>query len=188
MANTDNKTGLRPVRHRNGGKIVQNEYSIESTLAETIGKGHPVQMTGTGRNVIMAEATNADNIGVFAGCEWTPTNGGKRVFSKYWPTGQTGTDIVAYVWDDPDIIFEIQADNCVAADIGLQCDWNAGTPSTVTGLSGAYAVVVAETTNNALRVEKLVPRADNAYGDYAKIEVTFAEHVLKGVVAGVGGV
>jgi hypothetical protein len=33
-----------------------------------------------------------------------------------------------------------------------------------------------------------VNRPDNEYGAYAKIEVVFAEHALKGVVAGVGGI
>ena len=67
--------------------------------------------------------------------------------------------------------------------------WAAGTGSTTTGNSGAYASNSTKgTTNGQLRIERLVPRVDNAYGAYAKAEVSWAEHALKGVVAGVGGV
>jgi len=189
MANTDNPTGFRPVRHRNGARIVQNAYSIASGYTEDIFKGDPVALTGTGTNIALSAADDTNAIGIFAGCEWTPTNGGKRVFSKYWPDDQTGTDIVAYVWDDPQIIFEVQTTTLAEANIGQGCQWVDGSGSTVTGLAAGYLDMgTVAATDVQMRLERLVPRDDNAYGAYAKVECSWMENALLNVVAGVGGV
>lgn len=189
MANTNAPFGLRPVRHNSGGTIRANEYSIASAYGTNIFTGDVVELTGTGRNVAKASATNVDNVGVFAGCRYVNSSG-KQVFSQYWPASTTATDIVAFVYDDPNIIFEVQADGAVAGEMGVLADWNVGTGSTVTGQSGLYAVVsgTSATTGGSLRIMGLVQSPENAYGAYAKVEVIFAEHVLKGVVSGVGGI
>ena len=192
MANVSSPTGFRPVRHRSGSRIIQNAYSIASGYTEDIFKGDPVALTGTGTNIALSAADDTNAVGIFAGCEWTPTTGGKRVFSKYWPDDQTGTDIVAYVWDDPWIIFEAQCDDLAELSIGLGCQWVDGGGSTVTGLSAGYLNSIIGGTVAAtavqMRLERLVPRDDNAYGAYAKVECSWMENALLNVVAGVGGV
>jgi hypothetical protein len=190
MANVNAPFGLRPARKVDGGNVSQGVYSIATDYTTAIYDGDPVQLTSTSRNVILAEATNPDNIGVFKGCSYKDSTGSMQ-FSHYWPGVSDGkTDIKAYVIDDPNVVFEMQADACAATEVGLLCDWNAGTGSAISGLSGAYAVVngTSATTNGSLRVMRLVERPDNAYGAYAKIEVMFAEHVLGRVVGGVGGI
>lgn len=189
MANQNTPFGLRPIRHLGGGTIRANEYSIASEYGTSIFTGDAVEMTGTGKNVAKAAAENVDNIGVFAGCRYVDSQGNQH-FSQYWPASTTATDIVAFVFDDPNIVFECQGDSVAAGDIGALVDWNVGTGSTKTGQSGLYAVVsgATGTTGKALRILELVERPDNDYGAYAKIAVVFAEHALKGVVAGVGGI
>jgi len=188
MPNIDGAFGLRPSRHKNGACIKTSEYSIGSTYGVNIFVGDVVDMTGTGTNIAVAAGGNADNIGVFAGCRYVNAQG-EQVFSKYWPASTTATDIVALVWDDPDIIFEGQCDTLAAADVALLTDWDDGAGSAVTGFSGRELVASSgATTGQALRILQLVPRPDNAYGTFAKVEVMFAEHVLKGVVSGVGGI
>lgn len=190
MANINAPFGFRPVRKLGGGEITTNIYSIATNYATAIYDGDPVEMSGTGRNVEIAEADNSDNIGVFKGCTYK-TATGEIVYSHYWPGVSDGkTEIKAYVIDDPDVIFEIQADSCAESEIGVLGDWNLGSGSTLTGLSGAYATVsgVTATTGEPLRVMRLVDRPDNAYGAYAKIEVMFAEHALARVVSAVGGI
>lgn len=190
MANTNGPFGLRPVRKLGGGVITQNAYSIATAYATAIYVGDVVEMSGTGRDVTKAAADNDDNIGVFRGCSYVDANG-SWTFAHYWPGVSDGKkDIVAYVIDDPDVIFECQADAALAANIGNICDWNVGTGNANTGISGLYAVVsgLTGTSGDPLRVMRLVDRPGNEYGAYAKIEVMFAEHALKGVVAGVGGI
>lgn len=188
MANIDGAFGLRPSRHINGSCIKNNEYSIASAYSTNIFVGDCVEMTGTGRNIAVAAGGNADNIGVFMGCRYVNAQG-EQVFSKYWPASTVATDIVALVVDDPDVIFEAQTDTLAEADVGLLTDWDNGAGNALTGQSGReLAASSGATTNQSLRIIRLVPRPDNAYGLYAKVEVMFIEHVLKGVVAGVGGV
>lgn len=187
MANLNAPRGLRPVRHRNGACIVTNEYSIASGYTENIFRGDPVERTGTTNQIAVAAADNPDNLGVFAGCRYK-TNG-RWVFSNYWPDDQAADAVVAYVWDDPQIIYEAQISTLAVTDIGAGFQWVLGTGSTATGQSSTY--LDQSTTGTAdvqLRVERLVPRADNAIGAYAKVEVSFMEHALANVVAGVGGI
>lgn len=187
MANANSPFGLRAVRHLSGGVIRLSEYSIASAYNTNIFFGDQVEMTGTGKNIALAAAGNVDSIGVFGGCRYVDSQG-NQVFSKHWPANTVATEIVALVYDDPNIVFEAQASTIAAADVGQLADWNAGTGSTVTGVSGGYidgATYAA--TNATFRVLGLVPRVDNAYGAYAKVEVVFIEHALRGVVAGVGG-
>jgi hypothetical protein len=173
-----------------GATITTNPYSVLTTDTTAIYRGDVVELTGTGKIVQKSAAANADNIGVFAGCEYDDANG-KRVFSKYWPgVSDSKTNIVAYVWDDPHIIWECQADGCTSAEVGTVCDWNVGTGNTKSGLSGLYAVVsgLSATTGGSLRVVGLVDRPDNAYGSYAKIEVQLIEHVANQTISGLGGI
>lgn len=189
MANTNSPNGLVPFRHLSGGSIRASAYSIASAYAYSIYEGNPVEMTGTGRNVQNAAAGNADNIGVFAGVRYVDAQG-NQVFSKKWPADTVATDIIAYVYDDPNIVFAAQCDTLAEGDVGTLVDWNEGTGNDTTGISGAYADVGAgtATTAQSLRIQRLIPRVNNAYGAYAKAEVTFAEHALKTGAAGAGGV
>ena len=121
------------------------------------------------------------------GCRYVNAQG-DQVFGKYWPASTVATKIVALIADDPYMVFEAQADTLAEADVGLLVDWDDGAGVARTGLSGRELVASsAASTNQSLRIMRLVPRPDNAYGAYAKVEVMFIEHVLKGVVAGVGG-
>jgi hypothetical protein len=189
MANTNAPFGLRPIRHQTGGQIRASEYSIASGYSTSIFTGDVVEMTGTGKNVEQAAAANADNIGVFAGCRYVNQQG-EQVFSQYWPASTTATEIVAFVYDDPFIVFEVQADSAAEGDVGALADWVVGTGSSVTGQSALYAEVNGETatTAEALRIMGLVNRPGNAFGAYAKLEVMFAEHVLRTGAAGAGGI
>lgn len=191
MANVNGPFGLRPVRKLGGGVITQNAYSIAHDYATAIYVGDVVEMSGTGRDVTKAAAANPDNIGVFRGCSYVDANG-SWTFAHYWPGVSDGKkNIVAYVIDDPDVVFECQADTIAEADIGHLATWNVGTGSANTGISGLYwqdSTKAANGAGKSLRAMRLVNRPNNEYGAYAKIEVMFTEHVLKGVVSAVGGI
>jgi hypothetical protein len=48
----------------------------------------------------------AGTIGVFLGCSYTSPTTGQKVFSNGYPASTTANDIVAYVEDDPDAVFQ----------------------------------------------------------------------------------
>lgn len=188
MANTNAPRGFKPVRHNSGGCIRTNEYSIAANYNVKMHSGDPVILTGTGKNISIAGAGVEETCGVFAGCSYIDADG-KQQFNSYWPGLTTNTQIVAYVYDDPNLVFEVQVDTIAEADVGNQMDLAEGTGSDTSGQSGAYLDESTKATTGAgFLVLGLVPRAGNAYGAYAKVECIWAENTIKGVVSGVGGV
>lgn len=187
MANANSPNGFTPIRHKTGGQLSTNPYSIASAYNTDIGAGDPVQLTGTGKNIALSEATNEDNIGVFAGCEYTDASG-QRQWSERWPANTVATNIIAYVYDDPFIVYEAQMDTCAEANIGTLSDWTIAAPTAAHPKSQSYLVAGSATTGASMRIMGLVDRPDNAYGAYAKVECMFAEHVLLTGTSGAGGV
>ena len=49
-------------------------------------------------------------MGVFAGCFYTDPTTSKPTFSNFYPASTNASDIVANVYDDPRIVFEVQHD------------------------------------------------------------------------------
>lgn len=120
--------GLRPVSSITGGSWTEktNVYYLESDITGeftenlSIFCGDPM-MFKTGRlpevtraafdNDGLPENNNAAIVGVFQSCEYIDTTG-NLVQSPYWPGGshiQAGSAIKAYIIDDPNVVFEIQA-------------------------------------------------------------------------------
>ena len=108
MANKDGAFGFRPVRHLTGGLIRRNEYKIAANYGTAIYHGQCVIAVTAGG----IEAAAAGNVilGVFGGCFFTDPTTSKPTFSNYYPASTNASDIVAYVYDDPRIVFEVQHD------------------------------------------------------------------------------
>lgn len=197
--NVDGPFGLRCVGRIGGGGVPeQRSYGIASGYGTSLFIGDPVQMTGAANSdnglpqIAIAEAGNVDNIGVFMGCRYVGSDGRPK-WSRYWPASTAATFTEAFVIDDPDAIFEVQTITGTAFDdaaIGQLADWSLATAgSATTGLSGAELDISSTaTTGKSLRILRRVNRPDVYEAAHAKVLVTWAEHVLKGVVSGVGGI
>lgn len=166
MANADTPFGLRPIRHRNGAAYngAVNPYYINSTYATALFIGDPVIKVAGGSNAASVNAAGAGfyEIGTLPEIEKATAGDGNRItgvivgFSTLPDNlslqyNAASTERVALVCDDPDVIFEIQADGAIpAASMGLNAVLiftHSG--STVSGLSG----VELDTTSD-------VPAAD----------------------------
>ena len=178
MANVDSPFGFVPSRHMSGSPIRTNKYTITSGLAENIFNGDLVILTADG--VITphtAEETN--NIGVFAGVSYTASDGSYK-YSEYWPSGTTGTNIIAYVYDDPYIVYKVQSDGSPAqTNIGNCADVVAGTGSTTTGQSAFELNSSMGTGAASCKIIGLYESPENAFGANAVVEVLINEHILK---------
>lgn len=186
MPATSAPFGLRPNRHPSGRMYATAmPGGIASGYAANIFKGSAVKLATTGK--IQVAAAGELILGVFAGVEYTTSQG--RVFSKHWPTGQVAEDIVAYVYQDPDIIYEIQVDATLTDDskIGECADFTAAaddTGSTVTGLSNATLSATTGTTTAQFQIVGLAPYANNAFADaFPIVLVRIAEHAHRAPVA-----
>jgi len=110
--------GLRPIgRLDNGSLEVFRQYPIASAYNTNIAMGDIVQLVdgGTATTIEKQSATGDDTtaidmVGVFMGCKYTDPNTGQLTFSQLWPANLVASDAMAYVVDDPSVLFAIQAD------------------------------------------------------------------------------
>ena len=112
MANVSEKFGLRPYRKLDGTPLVgaQNRYTIASGYATAIYQGDLVQPTTAG-NIERHTANTSDAVvGVFNGCFYTDPTTQKPTYKNYYPGSVAADDITAFVVDDPDAVFLIDAD------------------------------------------------------------------------------
>ena len=186
MSATNAPFGLRPAYHPSGLDRAQGLANIiESGYAQNLLKGQAVKLAAATGYVVRADATDA-LYGVFDGVEWTDTTGRRRV-SNYWPTGtayQTGS-LIAYIWTDPQVVYEIQANGSIAQTaIGAEFDLSSPyAGSTTTGLSQALMDTTAAgaNTSRVLRVIDLAPYPGNAWGDaYTIVRVQIAKFQYNG--------
>jgi len=125
MSDTAAPFGLRPVGKLDQGSLEPfRQYPIASGYATNIAIGDIVQLVDN-TNVVTIEkqagtgdaTTEIDIVGIFMGCEYTDPNTGQLTHSTMWPSGTAASDAVAYVCDDPNVLFEIQADGAPANDV-----------------------------------------------------------------------
>ncbi len=185
MSATNAPFGLRPAFHPSGMDRAQAlAGGIASAYATDILKGQPVKLNSSG-NIVVTAAGDAFQ-GAFAGVEFTDTTGRRRV-SNYWPANtayQTGS-CIAYFYNDPNIVYEIQAAGSLAqTSIGDEADLsNTTAGSTTTGLSACtLSTTLAGAGNSAqMRIINLAPYPDNAWGDsYTIVRATIAEYQFAG--------
>jgi len=192
MSATSAPFGLRPAFHPTGlDRAVALAGGIVTGYTSDILKGQPVKYIAASGVIQPVTATSDAVAGAFAGVEWTDTTGRRRV-SNYWPANtayQTGS-CVAYFYNTPDIVYEIQADGSVAQTaVGLDANFsNFAAGSNVTGLSQATLVATPLSTGTQGQVQILdvAPYPGNAWGDaYTIVRVQMARRQIAAVVPGI---
>jgi hypothetical protein len=138
MANQVEKFGLRPYRKLDGTPLVgaQNRYTIESGYATAIFQGDLV-IPVTGGNIERYPGnTSTAVVGVFNGVFYTDPTTQKPTFKNYYPGGVAASDITAFVVDDPDAVFLVDADATFArADLFQNYSLTAVSGNVTTGNS-----------------------------------------------------
>ena len=201
MANADTPFGLRPIRHKSGAPYngAVNPYYINSANSTgAIFIGDPVVRVAGGSNAAAISVVGAGSfaIGTLPEVEFTAigtVDGATKMITGVVvsfaadPTALENqyrlddTERVAYVCDDPDVVFEIQADGAVpAASVGLNAvliQTHAG--STTSGLSGLEldSSSPAVDLSDQLRIVRAINREDNDTTiTHAKVEVVISQH------------
>ena len=146
MANLDAPFGLRPARTSISSQQ-QNRYRIAANYNTSIFQGDLVAMVTGGGIERVAAGGSGFILGVFNGCEFTDPTTGKPTFSNHYPASTNASDIIANVIDDPNAVFEIQAD--------------AAFP--VTDLAGNYDILATagDSVSGTSRIELEVGTADS---------------------------
>lgn len=168
MTATSAPFGFRPAYNPIGLERAK-KYTIASAYGTQLYKGQPVLLNTNG--TIVAGTAAADLLGIFVGVEFIDANGKPNV-QNTWPAGQTvlsGTVPVAWVLDDPNEVYEVQATGAVPQTaIGDQADVaNVSNGSTATGLSscGLSSTLAGAGVQAQFRVVGFGQGVDNAAGD-----------------------
>lgn len=185
MSATATPYGLRPLNLIGGEAFAGStrNLKIASGYAADIFNGDIVQVHTDGTiTKVTNVGTNADpfpagTVGVFVGCAYTPSSTKQLTFNQYWPTGTVASDAVAYVVDNPNALFMIQADAAVAQTLlHTNMGVNQGSGSTTTGNSGVTLDVAtsATTATIAFKIVDFVNSTTSTVGDaYTDVIVKF---------------
>jgi hypothetical protein len=138
MANVNEKFGLRPYRSLNGApwNNAQNRYTVANNLSTAIFQGDPVKPTAAG-NVTLARSNSSDRIiGVFNGVFYNDPTTQKPTFRNNYPGSIAAAGITAFVVDDPNTVFLVDADAAFTrADLFKNYSLTNVSGNTLTGIS-----------------------------------------------------
>lgn len=194
MSSTSAPFGFRPSFH-NSGQMRPKAYTIASTYAASIFSGDPVKLTdngvvqlGTSDGTRSGTTDGISLLGIFAGVQYLDATG-KPTISPFWPGGTTGTEIVAWVYDDPETLFDVQYNNpspgtTVQTAVGEECDWTVASPggSTQTGLSNTYLTAI-QATSGQFQITGFAYNINDSLTDaYVQVTVRINEHHYKAAV------
>ena len=156
MSATAAPFGLRPVGNLGGTYNSSfRQYPILSTESTRICFGDVVKLTDAGTTTTIQKdtgTTSATPIGIFMGCRYTDISTGQTQFSQIW-SGTAHTNGMVYVADDPNILFEIQADGSVNDDdIAANAALVQGTSNATLGISRVSLDISTAATTAALPI------------------------------------
>jgi hypothetical protein len=186
MATTAAPYGLRPVKRADGMPYAgaTSQFLIDPAgEATNLFYGQVVHIGADGY-IALSTATGADgttnafptgttltgSLGVFVGCEYVNSSG-QLVQAQYYPSGTSNGDAIkAYVVDDPNVLFQVQADGAMdQSDIGANTFFAAAqstsTGSTTTGNSTSAVDATTVTTTAAFRIVSAVSPIGDAFPD-----------------------
>ena len=154
MANKDASFGLRPVRMMGGSPYSggQRRYRIAANYGTAIHQGDMVMQVTGGTVEIHADGGTVPIVGVFNGCQFTDPTTGEQVFKNHYPASTNASDIIAFIVDDPNVVFEVQANAAFPiADLFGNFDIiYTNSSSTLSGVSGAELDVSTGATTAGL--------------------------------------
>ena len=158
MANQLEKFGLRPYRKLDGTPLAgaQNRYTIKANYDQNIFQGDLVIPVSTGNIERHVYNTSEAVVGVFNGCFYTDPTTQKPTYKNFYPASTNASDIVAFVVDDPDAVFLMNADAAFTrADLFKNYSLDSNNGSTTTGISQAMLDVSVSGTATTFAVQAI---------------------------------
>ena len=186
MANKDASFGLKPVKQMGGAPYSggQSRYRIASSYGTAIYQGDLVMQVTGGGVEIHAVGGTVPLVGVFNGCQYTDPTTGEQVYRNYYPASTAASDIIAFIIDDPNTVFEIQADEAfpVADLLGNFDTIKTNSGSTDTGISGDELDVSTGATTATLPLKAIDisqdPNNSDVSASNTNVLVVIQNHVM----------
>lgn len=212
MANTFAPFGFLQYQGGAGGAptFAQSTRRIAPAYGTAIYCGDPViPVTSSATGYIQRASTDGTTVlaGIFVGCKYLSVSQKRVVWSRYFPASDVNTaqDVEAYVVDDPNARFIVQASGAAfynasatssvitSLPIGQYATFNMGTGNAATGSSGAYLDAVSTAAGNPFIIVDYVFFPPGANGtdpstNYPQVVVGFNNEAWRSNGAGPTGI
>ena len=159
------------------GKV--RHMKIASGYGTAIFYGDFVKLVAAGTVEKSAITTSvvAGTVGIFVGCSYTDPSTNQLTFNQQFPASTAASDIMAYVVDDPDLVFRMQGDGSIAqTGLGNNVSLVSTAGSTSIGRSknAVDASTIATTNSLPMRIVEFVEGPSSTVGDtYTDVLVTY---------------
>jgi len=186
MATTAAPYGARPIGTLSASGSFTSKtrnLPIITTYGTQISNGDFVKVAADGTIAKDTGTTALTAVGIFLGCSYTDPTTKQKTFSNFWPASNAATDAMAYVLDDPFVVFQMQSDEALnTTDHGLNASVVVTAGNTTFGKSkNALDGSTPATTNTLpLRIidfvdgpKSLPPKGTTASDAYPDVIVKF---------------
>ena len=157
-------------------------YKIASGYTPAIYYGDFVKLATTGvvEKDVVTDTRVTGMCGIFMGCSYTDPNTGQTTIAQKWTALTAAADAVAYVLDDPNVVFKMQADDTLAQTaIGMNVSvvQTAGSAAVGRSRNAVDASEIAATATLPIRIVEFVQGPDSAVGDaFTDVHCVFNGH------------
>ena len=173
MATSATPSGAEPINTLSAsgsytGKV--RHIKIASGYGTAIFYGDFVKLVaaGTVEKAAVTTAVVAGTVGIFVGCSYTDPSTNQLTFNQQFPASTAASDIMAYVVDDPKLVFKMQGDEAIA-QTGLGNNVSAVNTAGSTTIGRSRNALdggsIATTNTLPLRILEFVDGPDSAVGD-----------------------
>ena len=173
MATSATPSGAEPINTLSAsgsynGKV--RHIKIASGYGTAIFYGDFVKLvsSGTVEKAAVTTAVVAGTVGIFVGCSYTDPSTSQLTFNQQFPASTAASDIMAYVVDDPKLVFKMQGDEAIAqTGLGNNVSAVSTAGSTTIGRSrnALDGGSIATTNTLPLRILEFVDGPDSTVGD-----------------------
>ena len=182
MATSATPSGAEPVDTLSAsgsftGKVRHIKVANAYNTAIFYGDFVKLVASGTVEKAAVTTSVVAGTVGIFVGCSYTDPTTNQPTYSQFYPASTAADDIMAYVVDDPKLLFRMQADEAIA-QTGLGNNVSAVSTAGSTSIGRSRNALdggsVATTNTLPLRIVDFVDGPTSAVGDaYTDCIVTY---------------
>ena len=170
MSTTAAPYGFRPVGLLGGGDWSSSirHIKIASAYGTAIFYGDAVKLGAAGTIEKDAGTTTMTPCGIFVGCRYTDPTTNQPTYAQQWTASVAASDAMAYVIDDPNVVFQAQGDATLAQTAlgnNVAVVQTAGSTSIGTSKNAIDSSTIAVTKTLPVRILGFVDGPNQAVGD-----------------------
>ena len=170
MSTSATPYGFRPVGLLGGGDWSNSIRHIKMTnsYGTSIFYGDVLKVVAAGTVEKDSGTTTMTPVGIFVGCSYTDPSASQPTYAQMWTASTSATDIMAYVVDDPNVVFQAQGDATIAQTgrgNNVAVVQTAGSTSIGTSKNAIDSSTIATTKTLPVRIIGFIDGPNSSVGD-----------------------